>query len=77
MPPWLIVLIISVIIQIALAPTPNVPKPSTLVDFDLPQADEGTPQAVVFGEVWIRGWMVLSFGNLRTTEITMDSGGSS
>lgn len=45
------------------------PKPSSLEEFDFPQADEGTPQSVVFGEVWTPGWQVLWYGNLRTKKI--------
>ncbi len=42
---------------------------ATLEDFDFPQFDEGTPHAVVFGDVWLDGWQVLWFGNYRTTKI--------
>ncbi len=45
------------------------PKPASLEDFDLPQVEEGTPHAVVFGDVWLDGWQVLWFGNYRTTKI--------
>jgi hypothetical protein len=62
-------LIIVIILSIALAPKPKVPKAATLKDFEFPQANEGTPQAVVFGDVWSGGWMVLSYGNLRTKAI--------
>jgi hypothetical protein len=27
---------------------------------------------VVFGDVWIEGWMVLEYGNYRTEEIESD-----
>ena len=49
-------------------------KPATLSDFDLPQVDEGTPQCVVFGDVWVNDWMVLSYGNLRVKAIKSKSG---
>mgnify|MGYP000405575782 CR=1 FL=1 len=69
--PWdyIVVLVVSIILQIALAPKAAVPQAATLDDFDFPQADEGTPICVVFGDVWIEGWTVLSYGDLRTTEI--------
>lgn len=44
-------------------------KPASLDDFDIPQVDDGTPHAVVFGDCWLEGWQVLWFGNLRTTKI--------
>ena len=46
----------------------------TLDDFDVPQVEEGTPHAVVFGEGWIEGWQVLWFGNYRTTKIKTKGG---
>lgn len=69
--PYLIVLAISTVISIALMPKQksNRPQSATIDDFDLPQATEGTPQMVVFGEVWSGGWMVLEYGNLRTRDI--------
>ena len=47
----------------------QVQKPAALEEFEFPQADEGTPQAVIFGEVWTPGWQVLWYGNLRTKKI--------
>lgn len=44
-------------------------KPAALEDFDFPQAEEGTPQIVVFGDVWLDDWFVLWYGNYRTTKI--------
>lgn len=44
-------------------------KPAALSDFAFPQADEGTPQAVVFGDVWTGDWMVLATGNYRAKAI--------
>lgn len=78
MGPWMIVVLIaSVILSIALAPRPEIPKAATLDDFDFPQFEEGTPQVVIFGDVWVQGWTVLSYGNLRTEEVSADSGASS
>lgn len=50
-------------------------KPAVFEDFSFPQHDEGTPQAVVFGEVWSSDWMVLYFGNLTTEAIRTKSAG--
>ncbi len=47
---------------------------ATLDDFDVPQVEEGTPQAVVFGDVWLEGWQVLWYGNYRTTKISAKGG---
>lgn len=67
---WAIgMLIASYAITVMLTPKAEVPKPSALEDFDFPQIDEGTPQAVVFGDVWIQDWMVLWYGNMRTSKI--------
>lgn len=44
-------------------------KPATFQDFSFPQHEEGTPQAVIFGEVWTSDWMVLYYGNLRSEAI--------
>lgn len=69
---YLIVLAISTLISIALAPKPVSPSAAVLEDFSFPQVDEGTPQIVVFGDAWIDGWMVLSYGNLRTEDVKAD-----
>lgn len=63
------ILLVSLIVSYAVQPKPAVPKPAALSDFDFPQSTEGTPQAIVFGDVWISGWMVLGTGNFRTTPI--------
>lgn len=44
-------------------------KPAALEDWDFPQSDEGTPQVVVFGDVWLKGPMVMWYGNYRTKKI--------
>ena len=76
MPPiWLIVLIVNIIISVALAPKPTVPTAATLKDFNFPQATEGTPQMVIFGDVWVTGWTVLAYGDLTTEGIESSQGG--
>jgi len=64
----LIAMVASYAIQ-SLTIKSQVQKPAALEDFDVPQIDEGTPQAVVFGDVWLEGWQVLWFGNYRTTKV--------
>lgn len=44
-------------------------KPASLEEFDVPQIEEGTEQAVFFGDCWTSGWQVIWFGNLRTKKI--------
>lgn len=66
---YLILVIVSYILSSALAPKPKVEPPATLKDFEFPQVDEGTPQMVVFGDVWIEGWTVLAYGDLQVEEI--------
>lgn len=62
-------IVAAIVIGAALAPKPAVPKPAAFEDFDFPQSTEGTPQCVVFGDVWIQDWMVLGVGNYRNTPI--------
>lgn len=44
-------------------------KPNVFEDFNFPTHEEGTPQAVIFGDCWTSDWMVLYTGNLRTEAI--------
>lgn len=38
-------------------------------DWEFPQADEGTPQCVFFGDCWSQDWQVLAYGNYSTVGI--------
>lgn len=40
-------------------------KPVTADDWNFPQADEGTPQCIFFGDAWTEDWFVLAYGNYR------------
>lgn len=72
---WAIgLLVASYAIQALLTPKPNNPKPAAFQDFDFPQADEGTPQCVIFGDVWTPDWTVLWYGNYRTSAIKKKQG---
>lgn len=53
----------------------NENAPTPLNDIKFPVPDEGTPQAVVFGDVWTKDWMVLWVGNYKTEEIHGGGGG--
>lgn len=66
-------LVISMIVSYALAPkaqSSSVTKvPEAAKDIEFPQAEEGTPQAVIFGDCWSGDWTVLSVARYRTEPI--------
>lgn len=72
---WAIgMLIVSYAIQILITPKPEAPKAAAFEDFDFPQMEDGTPQAIVFGDVWSPDWTVLWYGNYRTSKIKASGG---
>lgn len=74
---YFIIFVTTLIIGYALAPKPGSvnQQPTAFEDFDFPQVDEGTPQAVVFGDCWSGDWTVLAVGNYRTSPIKVSGGG--
>lgn len=70
----LVMMVVSYIITAAFTPKQQPPQPASLDDMNIPQAEEGTPQCVVFGDCWVEDWTVLAYGNLRTTPIKTKSG---
>lgn len=64
-----VMMVISYAITALMMPKPVEPKPASLEDFQVPQADERTPQAVVFGDVWVPDWMVLWYGDFRSVRL--------
>jgi len=70
----LVFLVASYVITAVTMKTPQPQGPASLEDFDIPQVEEGTPHAVVFGDVWLEGWFVLWYGNYRTTKIKSKGG---
>lgn len=70
----LILLVVSYIVSVALAPKPPKPKPAALEDFDIPLAEQGRAIPVVFGTVIIKSPSVMWYGDLRTTAIKSSSG---
>lgn len=66
----------SMVVQSLLVrrPPSQATNPAGLEEFEFPQMDEGTPQAVVFGDVWIKDWFVLWYGNYRTEAISREGG---
>lgn len=72
---WAIfMLVASYVITAAMTPKQQPPKPEGLADIDFPQVDDGTPQAVIFGDCWSGDWTVLAVGNYRTTAISKSDG---
>lgn len=70
----LISLVVSVAITMIMMPSAQPVAPAAFDDFDFPQAEEGTPQCVIFGDCWSQDWMVLGVGNYRTTPIQSSGG---
>lgn len=70
-------LILSYTITALTAKTPQVQNavPAVFSDFNFPQHDEGTPQTVIFGDVWIEDEMILYYGNLSSEAIRTKAGG--
>lgn len=71
---FLVVMIATYFISQAMVKKPTPPDAAKLSDFDFPQANEGTPQAVFFGDNWSGDWMVLGVGNYRTQPIKSGGG---
>lgn len=72
---YILILIASALISASMVKKPEPPKPEDFEDIDFPQADEGTPQCVIFGECWTGDWMVLTYGNYRTEEVRKENPG--
>lgn len=70
----IVLLIVSTIISAAIAPKAQNRRPEAFEEIDFPQADEGTPQCVIFGDCWSGDWMVLAVGNYRTQDIRASGG---
>lgn len=62
-------LIASFVISLAMTPKITSQKPAAFEDIEFPQAAEGTPQAVFFGDCWSGDWTVLAVGDYRTRPI--------
>lgn len=82
MPDWLIYVAIALSVVstgLQLLTSKKTPgaatNPAAFEDFDFPQSAEGTPQIVVFGDVWIEDWTVAWYGNYRNEAITASSAG--
>ncbi|MFU8924890.1 hypothetical protein [Acinetobacter puyangensis] len=65
----------SLVISYVLQPKPVRPKAAAFEDFDFPTVDDGTPQIVVFGDVWLTDWCVIGVGNYRNQAIVAKQSG--
>jgi len=72
---YILILVVTTYVTMSRMPKAEPPKPQAFEDFDFPQVDEGTPQAVVFGDCWSSDWTVLAVGNYRTAAIRSSGGG--
>jgi hypothetical protein len=67
-------LVVSFAIQMLVTPKAEKPTKATIQDFDYPQFEESTPQAVYFGDNWSPDFFVSWYGNLRTSAIKSSGG---
>lgn len=67
----LIMMVVSYLIQMAIQPKPETPKPGKL---DVPVAEEGGNIPVVFGTVMIKSSNIIGSGNAKTVPIKKSSG---
>lgn len=65
----LVWLVVSALINYALAAKPPKPKPAAIDDFDIPQAVQGAPFAMIFGEVEDKSPVVAWYGDLTSKPI--------
>lgn len=70
----LILVIVSIVLSIVLAPKPPQAKDPSINDISVPVATESDPIPVVFGTVWIEAPNVVWYGALRALPI-FSSGG--
>lgn len=70
----LAIMVVSLGISYFMRPKPKGPSAVAFDPESMPNVDEGTPQNVAFGDVWISDWQVLTFGNPRNKAIKTKSG---
>lgn len=66
---WALVFLVAAYAVSAIVAKPQRVDPAAAEDFEFPQFNEGTPQAVFFGDCWTDGWFILWYGNYRTQKI--------
>lgn len=67
-------MVVALIVAVALAPRPPIPKPPALEDFDVPVAEQGLDIPWVFGEGEVKGYNVVYFGDLSSSPIKVKGG---
>lgn len=75
---WLGMLLIGIVLNVIaylLMPRPKQPKPEAARDMEDPTAEAGQPVAVVFGTMQMRGINLVWFGQKRSHEYTVSTGG--
>jgi hypothetical protein len=76
---WAIaLLIVSYIITAVITPRPKPPADaiaSMFKDVNFPIAEEGSAQAVLFGDCWTPDFQCIWYGNMKTEAITSSGGG--
>jgi hypothetical protein len=70
----LAIMVVSAIIQYAMSTKPKAPTPLTLGELSIPTVQQGTPIAVIFGDVWCADAMIAWFGDLATKAIKSKGG---
>ncbi len=65
--------VLSLILQLALAPKVDAPKPAGLGDIDAPTAEAGREIPVLFGRRKISGPNIVWYGDLRVTAVKKKS----
>jgi hypothetical protein len=63
-------MVASYMISASMVQKPDDARPSRFEDIDFPRAEEGSTQAVIFGDCWCGDWTVLGVGNYSVSPIT-------
>lgn len=63
--------VVSLALNLLLAPRPKPPKPDAAQDLELPTAEAGRPIPVVFGTITVKGLNILWYGekSSRTSKV--------
>lgn len=70
---YIAITLIASYVAWALAPVPPPPKSASIDEFEVPQAEEGRPVGVVFGNVIIKAPTLAWYGDLSTEKIKQKS----
>lgn len=71
---YVALLVVSFVVQYALAPKPQAQRPQGIEDFDVPTAEEGREIPVLFGTREIRAPNIVWYGDLRTVAVKKKGG---